>query len=114
MVQQGTIDAQTRDRAGKGAARATRRDGRVPAVIYGARQDPILISLDPREIRKRLDAGTFFSTVYELKLGTGAERVLARDVQFHPVSDAPLHVDFLRVTAETKIGRAHGCTPVTN
>ena len=103
MSEANVLEAEARDRVGKGAARATRRAGRVPCVIYGAKKDPTSISIDPLVLRKSLDAGTFFSTVYEVKVNGGAERVLARDVQLHPVTDVPQHVDFLRVTAATKV-----------
>jgi large subunit ribosomal protein L25 len=95
--------AELRDRAGKGAARATRRAGRVPAVIYGAKRDPILVSVDPLDIKKELDSGALFATAYDVKIGDAIERVLPRDVQFDPVTDVPQHVDFLRVTGATKV-----------
>ena len=105
MSEANVLEAEVRDRVGKGAARATRRAGRVPCVIYGAKKDPTSISIDPLSLRKSLEAGTFFSTVYEVKINGGGatERVLARDVQLHPVTDVPQHVDFLRVTAATKV-----------
>lgn len=103
MSDQSVISAETRDRAGKGAARAVRRTGRVPAVIYGDKKDPVMISLEPRELRKQLDTGHFFSTVYSVEIaGGGNERVLPRDVQFHPVKDEALHVDLLRVSKATR------------
>ncbi len=63
MSDQNVISAEMRDRAGKGAARATRRAGRVPAVIYGDKKDPIRVSLEPRELRKQLNTGNFLATV---------------------------------------------------
>ena len=92
-----TIEAEERTRAGKGAARATRRAGKVPAVIYGARQAPTLIALDPRAVLRELQRPGWQSRLYEIKLPAGASRALIRDVQFHPVSDAPEHVDFQRL-----------------
>ena len=103
MSEANIIDAEPREQVGKGAARATRRAGRVPCVIYGAKKDPISISITPLELRKNLQAGTFFSTVYEIKIDGGVERVLPREVQLHPVTDVPQHVDFLRVGAATKV-----------
>jgi large subunit ribosomal protein L25 len=98
MVQTIRIEASSRERAGKGAARATRRDGRVPAVIYGAKQDATLIALDPRDVVKELQKGGWQSHLYEVAVqGGGTERTLMRDVQFHPVTDRPLHVDFQRL-----------------
>ena len=97
------MNAEIRDRAGKGAARAVRRAGRVPAVIYGGSKEPAIISLDPRDVIKGVDSGEFFSTIYEIKLESGLERVLPRDLQVHPINDLPQHLDFLRVTAKTRV-----------
>ncbi|MEE2933814.1 MAG: 50S ribosomal protein L25/general stress protein Ctc [Pseudomonadota bacterium] len=97
------MNAEIRDRAGKGAARAVRRAGRVPAVIYGGNKEPAIISVDPRDVIKGVDSGEFFSTIYEIKLESGLERVLPRDLQVHPINDLPQHLDFLRVTAETRV-----------
>ena len=103
MSDQSVISAEMRDRAGKGAARAVRRAGRVPAVIYGDKKDPIMVSLEPRELRKQLNTGSFFATVYSVDIAGGDKvRVLPRDVQFHPVKDETLHVDFLRVSKRTR------------
>jgi large subunit ribosomal protein L25 len=103
MSDQSVISAEMRDRAGKGAARAVRRAGRVPAVIYGDKKDPVMVSLEPRELRKQLNTGSFFATVYSVDIADGDnERVLPRDVQFHPIKDETLHVDFLRVSKLTR------------
>jgi len=103
MSEQTVISAEMRDRAGKGAARAVRRAGRVPAVIYGDKKDPVMISLEPRELRKQLHTGHFFSTVYSIEIAGGETlRALPRDAQFHPVRDETLHVDFLRVSKLTR------------
>jgi large subunit ribosomal protein L25 len=91
-----TIEAEARARAGKGAARATRRAGRVPGVIYGARQAPSLIALDPRAVLRELNRPGWQSRRYEIKMSGDATQALIRDVQYHPVSDAPEHVDFQR------------------
>ncbi|MBT5110938.1 MAG: 50S ribosomal protein L25/general stress protein Ctc [Rhodospirillaceae bacterium] len=104
MSDASVMQAELKDRAGKGAARATRRAGRVPCVVYGAKKSPVLISVDPRDVMKDLHAGSFFSTVYDIEIeGVTKERVLPRDVQFHPVTDTPQHVDFLRVSAATQV-----------
>ncbi len=103
MAQTTTFGAERRERAGKGAARATRRAGRIPAVIYGNKQDPVLISLEPIELLHRLREHGFFSRVFEIRFDGTSERALARDVQFHPVTDRPLHVDFMRFSADTKV-----------
>ncbi len=98
-----SIPAQTRERAGKGPARATRRAGLVPGVIYGAKKDPLTIALDPRDVIKGLKTGSFLATIYELDVNGKKERVLPRDVQFDPVTDNAIHVDFLRVSAATSV-----------
>jgi len=97
------IAAERRERAGKGAARATRRAGRVPAVIYGNKQDPVMISVDPVELKKLIRGGAFFSRVYEINVDGDKHRTLARDLQQHPVTDAPIHVDFMRFSATTRV-----------
>jgi large subunit ribosomal protein L25 len=98
-----TIEADARPRAGKGAARATRRAGRVPAVIYGAKQTPTLISLDPRAVMRELQRGGWRSRLFEIAVDGGTTRALMRDVQFHPVTDAPEHVDFQRLAPGEQI-----------
>ena len=98
-----TITAETRELAGKGAARATRRAGKIPAVIYGAKQTPELISLDPREVLRELVRGGWRSRLFELSVGDSKQRALMRAVQFHPVSDKPEHVDFQRLAAGERI-----------
>ena len=98
-----TIEAEARADAGKGAARATRRAGKVPAVIYGARLTPTLVQLDPRVVMKELVRGGWRSRLYEVKVGAETTRVLMRDVQFHPVSDKPEHVDFQRLAPGEQI-----------
>jgi large subunit ribosomal protein L25 len=92
-----TIEAEARARAGKGAARATRRAGKVPAVIYGAKQEPTLIALEPASVLKQLKQGGWRSRLFELKLAGESHRALMREVQFHPVTDVPEHVDFQRL-----------------
>jgi len=98
-----SLAVEERERAGKGAARATRRAGRVPAVIYGNKQDPVLISLEPQDLSRQLRGAGFFSNVYEIEAGGDTHRVLARDVQLHPVTDRPLHVDFMRFSKKTRL-----------
>ena len=98
-----TMGVKLRDRAGKGAARATRRAGRVPAVIYGNKLDPTLISLDPIELMINLKGPGFFSRVYELDIDGDKNRVLPRDLQLDPVTDQPLHVDFMRFGSKTRL-----------
>ena len=97
------MPAVARDRAGKGPARAARRAGQVPGVIYGAKKDPNMIAVEERLLNKLLHQGGFFSTLFDVKVDGKAERVLARDVQFDPVTDKPVHIDFLRVSATTSV-----------
>ena len=98
-----TMAVTARDRAGKGAARAERRAGRIPAVIYGGKANPVMISVEPRDLQREMTAGNLFSTVYTLDVGGKNERVLPRDIQYHPVTDRAQHIDFLRVTSNTKL-----------
>ncbi|MBT6094344.1 MAG: 50S ribosomal protein L25/general stress protein Ctc [Rhodospirillaceae bacterium] len=95
--------AETRDRAGKGAARAARREGRVPGVIYGNKQDPVMITVDPVELYKQVSTPGFFGRVYEIEIDGKGHRVLPRDLQLDPVTDRPIHVDFMRFSASTRV-----------
>ena len=97
MSEQLTLSAETRERAGKGASRAMRREGRVPAVIYGDKQTPVSIHLEEKALVRALSTGHFMNAIAMIDVGGEQVRTLPKDVQFHPVSDRPLHVDFLRV-----------------
>lgn len=97
------MTAVSRDRAGKGNARATRRQGRVPAVIYGDNKPPVLISIEDLPITKALHSGHLFTHLCDLDVDGQKHLVLARDVQLHPIKDKPTHVDFLRVSEKTVI-----------
>lgn len=102
MVEVITIAASPRERAGKGAARATRREGLVPGVIYGDKKAPTLIALDPRVVNAQYQRSGFYTHIFDITLdGKKPERAMARDVQLHPVSDQPLHVDFMRISADS-------------
>jgi len=98
-----TLPVQKRERAGKGAARAVRREGLVPGVIYGDKQEPVLIQMDPRPLMAEVRKAGFFAHQYDLDLDGKTHRVMAQDVQFHVVTDAPIHVDFLRVGKNTVV-----------
>ncbi len=87
----------------KGAARATRRAGRVPAVIYGNKEASVLISIDPLDLLQQLRGPGFFARVYEIEIGGKKHRVLARDLQVDPVTDRPIHVDFMRFSEATRL-----------
>ena len=97
------LSAETRDRAGKGASRALRRDGRVPAVIYGNKQDPQGIHLNARELMKQLMTGHFMNSVIMVDVGGTKVRTLAKDVAFDVVTDQPIHVDFLRIAKDATV-----------
>lgn len=98
-----TVPASPRDGVGKGSARQARRDGQVPAVIYGNKEEPILLTLERRVLIKELDNPQFFIQLVDVEIAGAKHRVLPRDVQFHPVSDTPMHVDFLRFDPKRKI-----------
>ena len=103
MSDQLTLAAETRDRVGKGASRALRRDGRVPAVIYGNNENPTSIHLEEKALVKALMTGHFMNSVVMIE-GTGAAvRTLPKDVAFDPVTDRPVHVDFLRISEHAKV-----------
>jgi large subunit ribosomal protein L25 len=97
------LKATARPRAGKGAARAVRREGKIPAVIYGDKKDPETIALDENELWKTVTKGKFLSSVFQIDIGGRKLRVLPRDVQLDPVMDRPVHVDFQRVAADGMI-----------
>ena len=97
MSDQLTLSAETRDRAGKGASRELRRQNRIPAVIYGNKQEPETIHVEEKALVKLLMTGHFMNSVVELDLGGKKQITLPKDVAFHPVTDRPLHVDFLRI-----------------
>ena len=97
MSEQLTLPAEARDRAGKGASRALRRDGRVPAVIYGDKKQPLSVHVEEKLLAKMLSTGHFMNTVVMIDAGGKTHRTLPKDVQFHPVSSRPIHVDFLRI-----------------
>jgi large subunit ribosomal protein L25 len=98
-----TLEAQARDRGGKGASRAVRREGRVPAVIYGNKESALPIHVEEKRLVKLLSSGHFMNSVVEVEVDGKVHRTLPRDVQFHPVTDRPLHVDFLRVTGASLV-----------
>lgn len=97
------LEAAKRDGAGKGIARALRRENKVPAVIYGDNKEPVLISLPANETNVEYNRGHMFTTLCDLNAGGDKHLVLARDVQLHPVTDTVQHIDFLRVTSKTTI-----------
>ena len=103
MSDQLTLTAETRDRAGKGASRELRRNGRVPAVIYGGNEEPVTIHVEEKLLMKQLMTGQFFNSVIMVEVGGKTVRTLAKDVAFHPVKDRPIHADFLRITKNASV-----------
>jgi len=97
------LPAEARERAGKGASRALRREGRVPAVVYGGNEEPQAIHVEEKELVRQLMTGHFFNSIVEIELGGKKLRTLPKDVAFHPVNDRPLHADFLRLAKDAKV-----------
>ncbi|MFL6772393.1 MAG: 50S ribosomal protein L25/general stress protein Ctc [Sphingomicrobium sp.] len=109
MSEQLTLPAEARDRAGKGASRALRRDGRVPAVVYGEKKEPLSVHVEEKLLSKMLSTGHFMNSVVMIDFQGKAHRTLPKAVDFHPVSSRPIHVDFLRIGEHTKV---HVAVPV--
>src|SRR5690349_18267 len=103
MRDQLTLPAEARDRAGKGASRALRRDGRVPAVVYGEKKEPLSIHVEEKLLTKMLHTGHFMNSVVMIDYQGKPQRTLPKAVDFHPVSSRPIHVDFLRIGEHTKV-----------
>ena len=103
MSEQLTLPAEPRERAGKGASRALRRDGRVPAVIYGDKKEPVSVHVEEKLLARMLSGGHFMNTVVMVEADGATHRTLPKDVQFHPVTSRPIHVDFLRIGEHSKV-----------
>lgn len=103
MAEAKTLAAEVRGGIGKGAARSVRREGRIPAVIYGGGDPPEPIVLDFRDLNKLIYAGHFLTTIFEIDVGGTKQRVIPRDYQLDPVKDQPLHIDFLRLKPGTTL-----------
>jgi len=103
MSEQLTLPAEARDRAGKGASRALRRDGRVPAVVYGEKKEPLSIHVEEKLLSKMLSTGHFMNSVVMIDFKGKPHRTLPKAVDFHPVTSRPVHVDFLRIGEHTKV-----------
>ena len=97
------LAAAARETVGKGSAREARRQNKIPAVIYGDKKAPASITIEQKVLVRHLQTGGFFNTLFDIELDGKLNRVLPRDVQLHPVTDAPEHIDFLRVTSTTRI-----------
>lgn len=97
------LPAELRERAGKGASRALRREGRVPAVIYGGKEEPTPIHVEEKLLMQQLMTGHFMNSIVMIEQGGQTIRTLPKDVALHPVTDRPIHVDFLRLAKDAKI-----------
>lgn len=97
------LKAAARSRAGKGAARAVRREGLVPGVVYGDKKEPQLVSLAYGDLKPHVETGRFLATLVDLEVEGQTVRAIARDVQFEPVRDFIVHVDFLRLGKDARI-----------
>ena len=103
MSEQLTLPAEARDRAGKGASRALRREGRVPAVVYGEKKEPFSIHVEEKLLSKMLSSGHFMNSVVMIDAGGQTHRTLPKAVDFHPVTSRPIHVDFLRIGEHSQV-----------
>ena len=103
MSDQLTLSAELRERAGKGASRALRRAGRVPAVIYGDGKDPETIHVEEKALYKLLMTGHFMNSVVDVTVGGNTQRTLPKDVAFDPVTDRPIHADFFRLNKDSTV-----------
>ena len=97
MAETTKVVAKKRDRAGKGGARSSRRDGLIPAVIYGDKQPPMMIAVEPKSVEREMHREGFFNHRLQIEVDGQGFDVLPRDVQVDPVTDKPLHLDFLRI-----------------
>ncbi len=98
-----TLPAELRERAGKGASRELRRNGRVPAVIYGGKEEPTSIHIEERLLARQLNTGHFMNSIVMIEVDGKPVRTIPKDVAVHPVTDRPLHADFLRLAKDAKI-----------
>ncbi|MEM7688200.1 MAG: 50S ribosomal protein L25/general stress protein Ctc [Pseudomonadota bacterium] len=98
-----TLPAERRERAGKGASRALRREGRIPAVIYGGKEEPITIHVEEKELVRQLMTGQFMNSILQIEVDGKNVRTIPKDVALHPVTDRPTHADFLRLSKDAKI-----------
>lgn len=104
------LDVAVRENLGTGGARAARREGLVPGVIYGGGQDPVAVSLKHNEVLKALNTGNLISKMVKLSNGGKKQFAITQDIQFHPVSEKPLHIDFYRVKEDSEITVEVGTT----
>lgn len=98
-----SLSAEPRASVGKGAARATRRAGRVPGIIYGDDKAPVAVSFEPRELSRAINRAGFLATIVDVSIDGAVHRTLPREVQYHPVNDTAMHVDLMRVGAHAQV-----------
>jgi large subunit ribosomal protein L25 len=99
-----TMPAERRAKGGRGPSRSLRRDGKVPAIVYGGKEEPLMLAVPAKELKRQLQSNPrFYSSLFELDLGGETLRVLPREAQLHPVSDDPLHIDFIRATTGARV-----------
>lgn len=98
-----TFEAEGRDRKGKGASRELRREGRLPAVLYGKGQEPLNFSIEHKAFMQAYQKGNFNNKLVDIQLGGKSYHVLPREIQTHPVTDVPEHVDFLKVDENSRV-----------
>ena len=103
MAKENKLNTEIRVSAGKSAVKKVLASGRIPSVIYGLKQEPQTISIDRMTIQKELKAGGFLTKIFSLDVDGKISLAIPRDVQFHPISDLPIHVDFLRLGADSKV-----------
>ncbi|MEM7300767.1 MAG: 50S ribosomal protein L25/general stress protein Ctc [Pseudomonadota bacterium] len=103
MSEAQVLKAERRERVGKGAARALRREHKIPAVIYGDKKPPVAIAISYKETHQRIHAGGFMTNILEIDVGDEKFRVLPKDYQLDPVRDFPMHVDFLRISKNASV-----------
>ena len=108
MSENTLISADLRNRVGKGSARAARRAGKIPAVIYGDKKQPISIEIEARMMRIIINEPDIFSRLLDINVDNGKHTVLMRDIHFHPVTDDPMHFDFLRVSQSSTVSVSVG------
>ncbi len=97
------LPAEARERAGKGASRALRREGRVPAVVYGGKEEPTPIHVEEKELIKQLMTGHFMNSIVKVSIDGKEVRTIPKDVALDPVTDRPIHADFFRLSKDAKI-----------
>ncbi|HQS84586.1 MAG: 50S ribosomal protein L25/general stress protein Ctc [Alphaproteobacteria bacterium 16-39-46] len=98
-----TLTVETRSKGGTGPARATRRSGLIPGILYGTGIDPLMVAIDTKTLKLELQDPYYHTKLYDLKVGSTNHRALMRAVQLNPVTDIPIHVDFLRVDPSSRI-----------